>query len=87
MIKVVNPSGDSDSAEMISGYSLGVQYGSAAIPACLIWQLELRKVIEQMSEDAQLFLGGFWGKAGPVRPFDGSIGHAFAPRLCTSNGN
>jgi ADP-ribosylglycohydrolase len=51
VIKTVNHSGDSDSTGLIAGHLLGIQYGSAAIPARRLKQVALREVIEQIAED------------------------------------
>ena len=47
-----NHSGDSDSTGAITGSILGALWGEAAIPAHWLEQLELRKELEALADDA-----------------------------------
>jgi ADP-ribosylglycohydrolase len=51
VLLAVNHSGDSDSTGAITGNILGTLWGRSAIPENLLHDLELRPVIEQLSED------------------------------------
>ena len=64
VITAVNHGGGSDSAGLIAGHLLGVQYGAAAIPARWYTQLELREVIEQMAEDIERVPREYCGYGG-----------------------
>ena len=74
MITAVNHGGDSDSVGLIAGHLLGVQYGSTAIPARWIGQLELRRVIEQMAKDIERIPREYCGYGGE---FDLEIERAY----------
>jgi ADP-ribosylglycohydrolase len=52
LLLAVNHSGDSDSTGAICGNLLGARWGTAAIPAEWLAELELRDVIEQVTRDA-----------------------------------
>lgn len=51
VLLAVNHSGDSDSTGAITGNLLGALWGRSAIPESLLRDLELRDVIEQLSDD------------------------------------
>jgi len=52
LLLAVNHTGDSDSTGAICGNLLGAMWGTAAIPAEWLAELELRDVIEQVTRDA-----------------------------------
>ena len=68
LLLAVNHTGDSDSTGAICGNLLGAMHGTAAIPADLLAQLELRDVLEQLSRDALAEFGDAppdWGDRYP----------------------
>lgn len=64
VINAVNHSGDSDSAGLIAGHLLGIQYGPAAIPARWYQRLEMRGVIERVAEDIERVPRDYCGSGG-----------------------
>lgn len=58
IIAAVNHSGDSDSTGAITGNMVGVTYGAASLPAAWAQQVELRDVIETLSQDLAGLLEG-----------------------------
>ncbi len=58
VIMAVNHSGDSDSTGLIAGHLLGIVHGVSNIPDRWLRPLELRSVLEEMSDD--LATCGYW---------------------------
>ncbi len=64
VISAVNHSGDSDSTGLIAGHLLGIQYGTAAIPARWYERLEMRGVIEKIAKDIERVPQDYSGYGG-----------------------
>lgn len=64
IVMAVNHDGDSDSTGVIAGQLLGIQYGTAAIPARWYEQLEMRNVIERIAQDIERVPRDFCGVHG-----------------------